>query len=63
MFDLNTRISLDPVYRQAPSLTRLCKMIADLMHTWERLTAENLAWGKFDEWKNFGTREEQEVEG
>ncbi len=43
--DLSTIIRADNEYHSNPTLGRLCEMIAGIMHTWERLTAETNRMG------------------
>ena len=43
--DLSTMIRADNEYHSNPTLGRLCGMIAGIMHTWERLTAETNRMG------------------
>jgi len=39
--DLNLMIEADREYLDNPTLSRLCAMVADLIHRWERLTHES----------------------
>ena len=44
--DLNLMIEADREHLENPTLSRLCAMVADLIHRWERLTHERgeLKW-------------------
>ena len=39
--DLNLMIDADREYLDNPTLSRLCAMVAELIHRWERLTHES----------------------
>ena len=43
--DLNAMIQGDNEYYTSPTLARLCKMVARIMHQWEALTAESNRMG------------------
>ena len=43
--DLTTTIRADSEYYSNPTVGRLCEMVAIIMHTWERLIAENNGMG------------------
>ena len=43
--DLNAMIQGDQDYHTSPTLARLCKMVAHIMHNWEALTAESNRMG------------------